>query len=153
MSGLKMWAHPTWNFFHCFANKINEDFFISNRKECLDIIKLICKALPCPDCTVHATRFMLTVNEKNIKTKADLIKMLYTFHNIVNRRTGKSPQKENILNKYDNYSLGAALSTFIQGYGKSYGSLMGGVISTVLIRRKNAQFVVNWMRKHWKQFQ
>ena len=79
--------------------------------------------------------------------------MLYTFHNIVNRRTGKSPQKENILNKYDNYSLGAALSTFIQGYGKSYGSLMGGVISTVLIRRKNAQFVVNWMRKHWKQFQ
>ena len=88
MSGIYQWAPPTWIFFHYFANKINEKFFISNRKECLDIIKLICNNLPCTECTKHAKRFMLTVNETNIKTKQDLINMLFCFHNIVNKRLG-----------------------------------------------------------------
>ena len=83
MSGLYRWAHPTWIFFHTFAAKVNKQFFEANRDQCLSIIKMTCGCLPCPECTGHATAFMKTVNGNNVKTKEDLINMLFTFHSYI----------------------------------------------------------------------
>jgi hypothetical protein len=153
MSGIYQWAPPTWIFFHYFANKINEKFFISNRKECLDIIKLICNNLPCTECTKHAKRFMLTVNETNIKTKQDLINMLFCFHNIVNKRLGKPLAKKLILNNYNNIPFYSIVNKFLLGYSKRYGSLMGGIISSLPARRRITQHIKKWLKQNWIQFQ
>ena len=76
MSGIRRWAPPTWIFFHTFAAKINKTFFEQNRSACLEIIKLICSCLPCPDCTKHAIHFMRRVNANTVRTKEELIDIL-----------------------------------------------------------------------------
>ena len=80
MSGIQKWAPQTWNFFHTFAAKISDTFYQQNKEQCLQIIKLTCQSLPCPECTKHAIQFMNTVNSKNVKNKEELIEMLYTLY-------------------------------------------------------------------------
>ena len=108
MSGLYRWAPPTWIFFHTFAAKVNKQFFEANRGQCLSIIKMACSCLPCPECTGHATTFMKTVNGNNVKTKEDLINMLFTFHNTVNKRLGKSQFTKESLVMYNSYRIDIA---------------------------------------------
>jgi len=153
MSGLYRWAHPTWNFFHTFAAKVNKQFFEANRDQCLSIIKMACYCLPCPECTVHATTFMKTVNGNNIKTKEDLINMLFTFHNTVNRRLGKSQFTKSSLVMYNSYRIDVAMVNFIKGYSSKYGSIMSGMISTLGKRRSTAKAILGWMRANWNYFQ
>ena len=76
MSGIRRWAPPTWIFFHTFAAKINKTFFEQNRAQCLEIIKMICSCLPCPESTKHAIQFMKRVNMHTVRTKEELINML-----------------------------------------------------------------------------
>jgi len=153
MSGLYKWAPPTWIFFHCFANKINKSFFENNRKQCLDIFKAICNALPCQECTKHATRYMNGVNANNVKTKEDLIHMLFVFHNSVNKRTGKKEASIDILRQYNNYRFDIVLINFLNGYSAKYGYLMNGIVSTLGRRKAIAKNVKNWMEAHWQYFQ
>lgn len=153
MSGLYRWAPPTWIFFHTFAAKINKKFFEQNRAQCLAIIKMICSCLPCDECTGHAKQFMLHVNENTIKTKEELIQMLFVFHNSVNIRTGKKKMEKSILTIYNNYRIDIAYINFLNGYSAKYGALMAGMISTLGKRRATAKTVASWMQKHWTFFQ
>jgi len=153
MSGLYRWAPPTWIFFHTFAAKVNKQFFEANRDQCLSIIKMTCSSLPCPECTGHATTFMNTVNGNNVKTKEDLINMLFTFHNTVNRRVGKAQFTKESLVMYNSYRIDVALVNFIKGYSAKYGSIMSGIISTLGKRRSTAKAILNWMQTNWKYFQ
>jgi len=153
MSGLFRWAPPTWIFFHTFAAKVNKQFFEANRDQCLSIIKMVCGCLPCHKCTGHATTFMKTVNRNNVKTKEDLINMLFTFHNTVNRRLGKSQFTEGALVMYDNYRIDVALVNFINGYSSKYGSIMSGMISTLGKRQSTAKAIQGWMQNNWRYFQ
>lgn len=153
MSGLNRWAHPTWTFFHTFAAKINKIFFETNRDQCLKLIKMICSCLPCPECTQHATRFMNTINSQNVKTKEDLINMLFTFHNVVNKRLGKRQFPKTSLVSYNNYRMDIVLINFLNGFAGKYGSIMGGMISTLGKRKSIAKGIQIWMRENWKQFQ
>jgi len=153
MSGITRWATPTWIFFHTFAAKINTTFFEQNRAQCLQIIKMICECLPCPDCTIHATRFMKRVNTNNVKTKNDLIDMLFAFHNEVNIRTYKTPATRDILKTYESYRIDVAYINFMHGYPAKYGSIMSGRISTLGKRKGIARSVQKWMQQHWRFFQ
>ena len=153
MSGLYRWAPPTWIFFHCFANKINKTFFENNRRQCLQILKTICGALPCQDCTRHATSFIRGINENNIKTKEDLIQMLFVFHNSVNKRIGKKTASVELLKQYNTYRIDIALINFTNGYSTKYGHLMNGIISTLGTRKTIAKNVNNWMKANWIHFQ
>jgi hypothetical protein len=153
MSGLYRWAPPTWLFFHTFAAKVNKQFFEENRDQCLSIIKMACGCLPCPECTRHAVTFMMTVNGNNVKTKEDLINMLFIFHNTVNRRLGKSQFTKESLVIYNNYRIDIALVNFISGYSSKYGSIMSGIISTLGKRKSNAKAIQGWMKTNWKYFQ
>ncbi|MHA2341003.1 MAG: FAD-linked sulfhydryl oxidase [Candidatus Hodarchaeales archaeon] len=153
MSGIQKWAPQTWNFFHTFAAKINDTFYQQNKEQCLQIIKLICQSLPCPECTKHAIQFMNTVNSKNVKNKEELNEMLYTFHNIVNIRIGKPPVDRTVLQNYKFLRFDIVYLNFINGYTNKYGSIMSGKISTLGKRRSTAKAIEKWMRDQWKYFQ
>uniref|UniRef100_A0A6C0C4G5 thiol oxidase n=1 Tax=viral metagenome TaxID=1070528 RepID=A0A6C0C4G5_9ZZZZ len=153
MSGLYRWAPPTWIFFHTFAAKINKIFFETNRDQCLNIIKMVCSCLPCPECTKHAIKFMNNVDSRNVKTKEDLINMLFTFHNTVNARLGKSQFPKESLVMYTQYRMDITLVNFVNGFSGKYGSIMGGMISTLGKRKSIANGMQDWLRKHWNFFQ
>ena len=85
----RIWAAPTWYFFHTFAEKINPAFYRHNAYQCFDIIRQICYNLPCPECRYHATIYINKIRYQDVSTKEDLKFVLFTFHNFVNRRLGK----------------------------------------------------------------
>ena len=81
-----IWGKPTWYFLHTLAEKVKDDHFIQIKGELLGIIYQICCNLPCPLCANHAKKYLDNINFSTINAKADLIKMLYLFHNEVNSR-------------------------------------------------------------------
>lgn len=80
------WGAPIWTFFHTLAEKIKPEYYQKKSKELFDIITLICKNLPCPICTEHATKYLNKINVLSLKTKDDMKLMLFQFHNEVNKR-------------------------------------------------------------------
>ena len=109
----KQWGTPTWIFMHTLVANIKSSSFPIIGNQLINNIISICHNLPCPDCTVHATSFWKKVIIKNIKTKEDLINVIFVFHNLVNKRN-KSPQfmyselvkyeNTNIIRSYNNFS-------------------------------------------------
>ena len=87
--GNNKWGPSIWFFFHTLAEKIKEDKFEQYKYQLVGVIKNICRALPCPDCSQHATSFWRKVNEHGIRDKNDLRNLLFIFHNKVNVRTNK----------------------------------------------------------------
>lgn len=88
------WGPPTWIFLHTFAEKIKEESFPMIGSHIVYLMMQVCFNLPCPECSQHARTFWSRVTPSNIKTKIDLINLLYVFHNIVNKR------KHQLLFKY-----------------------------------------------------
>ena len=89
------WGPSTWTFMHTLASKIKETSFPLFGKNLIMNLIQICNNLPCPECAQHAKQFWSKVKTGNIKTKTDLINLLYVFHNSVNKR------KQNRYFKYD----------------------------------------------------
>ena len=75
----RIWAQPTWYFFHTFAEKINKKFYESNQGMCFNIIRQICFNLPCPECRKHASNYINKISLHSVKTKEDLIFVLIKF--------------------------------------------------------------------------
>ena len=86
MPSKKQWGNAVWFLFHTLAYKLNNDNHIP---ELLNQIYNICNNLPCNDCANHASSILKTVNRNNIVIKEKLIKLMFEFHNIVNKRTQK----------------------------------------------------------------
>lgn len=107
------WGPPTWLFIHTLAEKIKESSFPVIGPQLILILMKICNNLPCPECTQHAKQFWSKVNVANIKTKTDLINLLFVFHNMVNKRKQLPPfkyaslqyyQSKNIIDTYNVFS-------------------------------------------------
>ena len=101
----RIWATPVWNFFHTFAEKINEKFYEKNSITCYKIIKLICHILPCPYCKRHASIYINKINPFTLKKKEDFRIMLFNFHNSVNKRLRKKIFLKQQLIKYKNNNM------------------------------------------------
>lgn len=82
------WGEPTWFLFHTLSVKIKDSEFAIIKDELLNTIYSICINLPCPTCANHAKMYLDGINFNTIQTKEDLKKMLFSFHNIVNKRKG-----------------------------------------------------------------
>ena len=83
------WGEPFWNLFHVLSEKlIDDDQFIWKKTQLLNIILIICRNLPCPDCSTHATNYLNNTNFNAIQTKQQLKQYFYDFHNSVNIRRG-----------------------------------------------------------------
>jgi len=114
MSPPTIWGPKIWSFFHTLIEKIKEEYFPIVGFPTFNMIKQICKTLPCPDCSLHATQFLSKVDFKHIKTKNDFKTLFYIFHNSVNKRKNKEMynvmdlniyKTKNIIREYNNFVL------------------------------------------------
>lgn len=96
MSPPEVWGPAVWILFHTLAEKVDETNFNKIKLSLFNIIKLICKNLPCPYCADDATRFLEQTNIYNVKSKQDFKNLIYIFHNRVNYK-----KKKNLLNFKD----------------------------------------------------
>lgn len=148
-----LWGKSVWMLFHTLAAKVNVEEYKVLKYELLAILRQICFNLPCPDCAIHASRFISAVRIETIPTK-DLFKsMLFQFHNQVNQRIGKQYFTIQELDRYEKYSLGISLQNFLTFYAKRYnGTIQAGIMSTEIKRRRIAISVKQWFGKNWTAF-
>lgn len=111
------WGEPTWFLFHTLAEKVKEETFQYIRKDLIANIISICHNLPCPTCAKHATEFMNKVNFNTIQTKDDLKKLLFSFHNEVNKRKGYAQfEFDKLDEKYEKAKTVNIIHHFIMHY-------------------------------------
>lgn len=110
------WGPPTWVFMHTLAEKIKENSFPLIGPHLILILIQICNNLPCPDCSIHAKHFWSKVKTANIKSKTDLINLLFVFHNMVNKRKGLVPFKYESLTYYQSKSVIETYNSFAKNF-------------------------------------
>ena len=110
------WGPPTWIFMHTLAEKIKEEQFSAIGPQIIANIMQICFNLPCPDCADHSKIFWSKVKITNIKTKSDLINLLYVFHNCINKRKTYGPFKYDNLNVYKSQSVVNTFNQFARNF-------------------------------------
>jgi hypothetical protein len=147
-----LWGPTTWTFFHVLAEKINEEFFLKNKNEVLQIIVTISNNLPCPLCSEHARSITSKKNLRIIKNKEDLIRFLNYFHNNVNMRNGKQLFHMKDMDKYKNINFQIAIHNFLTFYTKSYNisSFRLSLDSSQTNRKRIAKNVITWLNKYWR---
>ena len=113
MASIQVWGPIVWTFFHVLAQKVKDENFSIIKVPLFEWIKSICKTLPCPDCSQHATFILNNVLIEKITTKQDFCGFLWTFHNIVNKRKQKplfniseliQYEKRNLIQCYNNFA-------------------------------------------------
>ena len=112
------WGQPTWVFFHTLAEKIKEENFDDEKIKIFNIIANICNNLPCPDCKLHASMYIKKNKLTNIKSKHDLKKYFFTFHNEVNRRIKVEEKKIEYLEVYKTNNLKDIFINFVKQFSK-----------------------------------
>ena len=110
------WGIPTWIFMHTLAAKIKEEQFPVIGPQVISHLIQICMFLPCPECSDHAKQFWANVNTKNIKTKQDLINLLFVFHNSVNKRRNVRPFRYVDLQYYDTLKIIETFNNFVRNF-------------------------------------
>ena len=110
------WGPPTWIFIHTLVAKIKDDQFPAIGQQVISHIIQICMFLPCPECSIHAKQFWANVNTKNIKTKQDLINLIFVFHNSVNKRRGIRPFRYVDLQYYNTLNLIETFNNFARNF-------------------------------------
>ena len=110
------WGIPTWIFMHTLAAKIKEEQFPVIGPQVISHLIQICMFLPCPECSIHAKQFWANVNTKNIKTKQDLINLIFVFHNSVNKRRGIRPFRYVDLQYYNTLNLIETFNNFARSF-------------------------------------
>ena len=77
--GRSRWGPSIWYLFHTLSYKIKEEEFPSICAELLDIIKIICKNLPCPSCAQHATEYFSLEDLENKYGSANTLNIIKNF--------------------------------------------------------------------------
>ena len=115
----KRWGEPTWYFFHVFAEKIVNNFYIKNKSKVDDIIFSICSNLPCPYCKDHAVSYLKKNKLSFVKNKEDLKTYFFNFHNDVNKKKNQKINVKDILKKYEKINMVKAYKFFHQEFFKT----------------------------------
>jgi hypothetical protein len=90
---------------HTLVSKIKETSFPIIGEKLIIILLQICNNLPCPDCVMHQKEFWSKVKTANIKSKTDLINLIFVFHNMVNKRRKIQPFKYDNLEIYNSKNI------------------------------------------------
>ena len=107
------WGRATWFLFHSLAEKVKEEYFLVVKKELCNNIYKICAGLPCELCRSHAIEYMRNINFDNIQTKTDFKRMLFNFHNVVNKNKNYEIYKyENLDEQYKKSNLLKIINNF-----------------------------------------
>ena len=110
------WGPSTWIFMHTLAAKVKETSFPVIGPNLILILIQICNNLPCPECAQHAKQFWSKVKTANIKTKTDLINLLFVFHNMVNKRKQNPPFKHENINYYETRNIIETYNSFSRNF-------------------------------------
>ena len=116
MSPPEVWGPPIWTLFHVLAEKINERVYPFYAGQLFSVIKNICSALPCPECTSDASIFLGKIKIQDLKTKVDFKNMVYFFHNYVNAKKRKRLYNYSGLEVYKKYNIVNVFNRFISVY-------------------------------------
>jgi hypothetical protein len=144
MSPPTIWGPIIWSFFHTLVEKINDEYFHIIGFRTFNIIKQICKHLPCPDCSMHATQFLSKINFNHIKTKNDFKSLMYIFHNIVNKRKNKEMFNVMDLNMYKTKNLIKEYNLFVSFYNtKGNQKLMADSFARDITLKNVKSFLLN----------
>ena len=145
------WGEPTWYLFHALAEKVKEEQFQSVRGELLNTIYVICKNLPCPMCASHATQYMNAINFNTIKTKNDLIDLLWNFHNEVNQKKNFPIfPHEQLAEKYSRANLINIIQLFMYHFKDKHASLR--MIADDMYRQQISTKMQEWFRQNIQSF-
>ena len=113
---MSYWGPPTWIYAHTLAEKIKDESFPIIGPFVIQNLIQIFYNLPCPECAQHSKEFWNNVNISNIKTKTDLINLLFVFHNVVNKRKQLQPFQLNNMNIYQTKSLILSFNIFAKNF-------------------------------------
>ena len=116
MSPPEVWGPPIWTLIHTLSEKLNENAYNQISPQLFHYIILICKFLPCPECSKHATNSLAKVPYSKLKNKTDFKNNFYLFHNSVNTRKQKQLFKYPDLNRYKNYNVVNVVNNFVSTY-------------------------------------
>jgi len=146
------WGEPIWYLFHTLSVKIRESEFQKIRTELLNNIYVICVNLPCPDCANHAKLYLDNINFNAIQTKEDLKKMLYEFHNSVNKRKGYPffPY-EQVHQKYSLAITNNIIVTAMAHFSDRNRTLK--LLASDLYRSRLCIMLKEWFNKHIHSFE
>lgn len=109
----KQWGNIIWFLFHTLACKLKQSES-QHAPELLKIFIDICHKLPCPYCRSHAVKILGKANKKVVKTKADLIRFLWQFHNIVNKSIGKREMPfDEMMKQYEHSKVYDSMNAYI----------------------------------------
>jgi hypothetical protein len=140
------WGIPTWMFFHTLLAKINPEKYPSIRVELLQHITSICNILPCPTCSEHATAFMSKIKIHMLPTLDHFKKLMFDFHNFVNKRLEKQIYTYDYLSIYDTLKLGVIYNAFATEFTKPLHDTR--YISDIMFRQRKVKEIKQWMIIH-----
>jgi hypothetical protein len=145
------WGEPTWFLFHTLAYKLKDEYFQKLRVEFMDIIYSICANLPCPMCAGHAVDYLKSNNYYMIRSKQDLINMLFKFHNEVNKKKGFSifPYEE-LEAKYSSAVTKNIIFNFIIHYQDKHKSIH--MIANDMFRSRQVVILKEWFNNNFVYF-
>lgn len=146
----EVWGPPTWRFLHCLAEQIQEDQFNRIGPQLYATIMAICKNLPCPDCSAHATNFFNKLKKDSVTTKNGLRTALFTLHNHVNARKKKPVYPIESLENYGSINLAYAFKTFVSVYHTDKNLKL---MSDNMQRIRLLQHISRWLTENAQCFQ
>jgi len=110
------WGPPTWMFIHTLCAKVREESFPQIGNNLIFILIQICNNLPCPECAQHAKQFWAKVKTNNVKTKTDLINLMFVFHNMINKRKHLMPFRYQNLVYYNTKNVVQTFNVFARNF-------------------------------------
>jgi len=110
------WGPSTWIFMHTLAAKVKESNFPTIGSSLILLLIQISNNLPCPECALHAKAFWSKVKTANIKSKSDLINILFVFHNMVNKRKGYPPFRYENMGYYNTKNVIDTYNMFARNF-------------------------------------
>lgn len=122
------WGPALWTILHALAERggkvVAASFRDDERRQWINLIEIMPKMIPCPNCREHAEQWIRQHPITAIKTVGDseinewLVNWVYQFHENVNERNGKPSFDKDLLSQtYGNISIKGmlkALKPFIE---------------------------------------
>ena len=103
---IENWGNNIWYLFHTISYKIKEESFVTIKSDLIELIEIICKNLPCPDCSKDAINVISKINFNTINNKEDFKLLLFNFHNYINKKLKKKIfNYQDFDNKYKNANI------------------------------------------------
>lgn len=139
----ELWGNTVWYLFHTIAEQIKEDEFVKSKDSILEIIKLTCYVLPCPDCSKHATDILKNINFTNMNNKEELKTFLFNFHNDVNKKLNKPIHKIENLDMYKKANFNIIVNNFNIIFAQN--SNIPQLMSVSFRRQKTLPIILNYI--------